>query len=79
MQLAVVAEPDPANGNVDIVLFVYGFCHSGSNKGLNGRNGKYYHENDEKEDQGEQGSAKYFPEFFDRYLCFNFANNINAF
>ena len=79
IDLTVVSEAYPADGDIDIVLFVDVLSNLAGYKSLDSGNGKYDHENDKKEEQAEQSSSKYFPEFFDRYLCFNFANNINDF
>ena len=79
IDLSVVAEAYPANGDIDIVLFVDVSRNPVCNKSLDSGNGKQDHQDDKKQQQSEQSFTNYFPEFFDRYLCFNFANNINDF
>ena len=75
----VVAEAYTTNGDVDIVLLVDVLGYLIGNKGLNSGDGKKNDQDDKKQQQGEQRFTNYFPEFFDRVLCFNFANNINDF
>ena len=75
----VIAEADPSYGDIDVVLFVDVLGYPACNKGLHSGNGKQDHQDDKKQQQGQQSFTNYFPEFFDRVLCFNFANNINDF
>ena len=79
IQVSSIGNSNSAYGDIYVAALVNRGSDFSCHISLNSRNGKYDHENDEKEEQCEQGSTKYFPEFFDRYLCFNFANNINDF
>lgn len=79
IQLSIVGQPYPPNPDIYILRFLERISYFSGNIGLDGGNGKYDQQNDEKQQQGEQGFPQYFPEFFDRFLCYNFANNINNF
>ena len=79
IQFPAVGEPYPAYPYINIFRFFKGICNFSGYKSLDRRNGKYDQQNDEKQQQGEQRFTQYFPEFFDRFLCYNFANNINNF